>query len=160
MAPDSTATSPFHALFEQIGSLFEKNENLSRDSGALVILDDVSSLEWMGYSTSDLCRFCRALRALCSKVNHSEKNFHVYKLNIWYMLVQNQATLLIRHHITQTSGDLDMLFRRLYALCTYHLDIQPLNSGRSGAVSGQVSSFHSKISQLNRSWLDRFTSRT
>ncbi|KAE9394944.1 hypothetical protein BT96DRAFT_826997 [Gymnopus androsaceus JB14] len=117
VASGSTPPSPFHALYEQIVSLFEKNKAAGRDSDALVILDDISSLEWVGYSASDLCRLCRALRALCLK---------------------NQATLIIRHHLVQTSGEMDPLFRHLHALCMYHLDVQPLTSGRSGAVSGQI----------------------
>ena len=35
---------------------------------ALVILDTVSPLEWIGYSTTELFRFLRALSALCRKV--------------------------------------------------------------------------------------------
>jgi hypothetical protein len=34
----------------------------------LVILDDVSSLEWMGVPSTEVQRFVRALRALCLKV--------------------------------------------------------------------------------------------
>jgi hypothetical protein len=36
--------------------------------GALVILDDISVLEWIGIPFNDIIRFCRALRALCMKV--------------------------------------------------------------------------------------------
>ena len=40
------------------------------DSGThvLVILDDISSLEWMGFSAMDITRFSRILRAICLKV--------------------------------------------------------------------------------------------
>ncbi|KAJ3709637.1 hypothetical protein DFJ43DRAFT_1135252 [Lentinula guzmanii] len=107
---DKVHGNPFHALYEQISSILEEG-NREQSPGALVVLDDISSLEWIGFSTSDLLRLCRALR--------------------------NQATLIIRHHIV-TPGELDPLFRHLNSLCTYHLDIQPLNSGRSGDVSGQV----------------------
>jgi hypothetical protein len=34
----------------------------------LVILDDITSLEWLGFSLLDLSRFARALRSLCAKV--------------------------------------------------------------------------------------------
>ena len=34
----------------------------------MVILDDISSLEWTGVSSIDLFRFVRALRSLCLKV--------------------------------------------------------------------------------------------
>jgi hypothetical protein len=36
--------------------------------GALVILDDISVLEWIGIPFNDIIRFCRSLRALCLKV--------------------------------------------------------------------------------------------
>jgi hypothetical protein len=42
----------------------------SRTNGQipLVILDDITSLEWLGVSLLDLSRFSRALRTLCVKV--------------------------------------------------------------------------------------------
>ncbi|KAG7448484.1 uncharacterized protein BT62DRAFT_964874 [Guyanagaster necrorhizus] len=83
---------------------------------SLVILDDVSTLEWIGVSTLDILRFCRALRAQC---------------------IKHQATLLIRHHLV-VYGMPDQLFRDLMQLATYHVDVRPLASGRSGAVSGEV----------------------
>ncbi|KAJ3754692.1 hypothetical protein EV360DRAFT_51138 [Lentinula raphanica] len=121
--------NPFSALYKQVAWLFEESETTTEHdpthhgagAGALVILDDVSVLEWIGYETMEIVRFCRALRALC---------------------IKNQATLVIRHHIVVTPGELDPLFRHLYSLCTYHLDVQPLTSGRSGDVSGQVALHH------------------
>lgn len=35
---------------------------------SMVILDDITSLEWIGFSSLDLGRFSRALCSLCSKV--------------------------------------------------------------------------------------------
>ena len=51
-------------------------------------------------------------------------------------LVQANATLFVRHH--RLSDEPDDLFRHLYQLCTYHLEVRGLASGRSGAVSGEV----------------------
>ncbi|KAF8886262.1 hypothetical protein CPB84DRAFT_1712444 [Gymnopilus junonius] len=82
----------------------------------LVILDDISMLEWVGFDTTDVVRFARALRSVCTKAN---------------------ATLLVRHHIV-TPGEPDEVFRHLLQLCTYHLEVLPLASGRSGSVSGEV----------------------
>ena len=51
------------------------------------------------------------------------------------------ATLLIRQHVLTPSTEepmLDDLFRALQQMCTYHMEVLPLASGRSGAVSGQV----------------------
>lgn len=97
---------------------------LSLDIGAvkaaeeqtLVILDDISSLEWLGFSPLALFRFARALKALCLK---------------------SGATLVIRLHILDASEP-GHLFRLLLQLCSYHIEVRPLASGRSGAVSGEL----------------------
>ncbi|KAF8629693.1 hypothetical protein AX15_003331 [Amanita polypyramis BW_CC] len=81
----------------------------------LVILDDISTLEWIGFSLLDIVRFVRALRAACIKAN---------------------ATFVIRHH--RVSDEPDELFSHLYHLCAYHLEVRGLASGRSGSVSGEI----------------------
>ncbi|KAG2127464.1 uncharacterized protein EDB93DRAFT_1243704 [Suillus bovinus] len=83
----------------------------------LVILDDITSLEWLGISLLDLLRFTRALRTLCVKMD---------------------AALVVRHHIV-TPPEPDALLQHLLQLCTYHIEVRPLASGRSGAVSGEIS---------------------
>ncbi|KAG1752843.1 hypothetical protein EDB19DRAFT_1670099 [Suillus lakei] len=82
----------------------------------LVILDDITSLEWLGVSLLDLSRFARALRTLCVKMD---------------------AALVVRHHIV-TPPEPDALLQHLLQLCTYHIEVRPLASGRSGAVSGEI----------------------
>ncbi|KAH7888904.1 hypothetical protein F5I97DRAFT_1935330 [Phlebopus sp. FC_14] len=86
------------------------------DDKSLVILDDISTLEWLGFSVLDLSRFMRALRAVC---------------------IKSGATLVIRHHLINLSEP-DALFQQLIQLCSYHIEIRPLSSGRSGAVSGEL----------------------
>ncbi|KAJ7643227.1 hypothetical protein B0H17DRAFT_1104512 [Mycena rosella] len=89
---------------------------LKPDKDTLVILDDLAALEWLGIaSVLDLTRFVRALHAACRARN---------------------ATLLIRHHVLAPEPD-DAL-RALREQCTFHMEVLPLASGRSGAVSGQV----------------------
>jgi hypothetical protein len=90
----------------------------SRTNGqiSLVILDDITSLEWLGVSLLDLSRFARALRTLCVKMD---------------------AALVVRHHIV-TPPEPDALLQHLLQLCTYHIEVRPLASGRSGAVSGEI----------------------
>ncbi|KAI0745624.1 hypothetical protein C8Q76DRAFT_704213 [Earliella scabrosa] len=87
------------------------------EKNTLLILDDLTALEWIGIPTEEIARFARALCALSRRHNSS---------------------LVVRHHIT-TPSEPDELFKRLVELCDYHLDIFPLSSGRSGSVSGQVS---------------------
>jgi hypothetical protein len=53
---------------------------------------------------------------------------------------QSKASLVIRHHIV-TPAEPDDLFRLLRQICAYHLDVLPLSSGKSGAVSGEVCLF-------------------
>lgn len=97
-------------VYDQVTGILEGQQ------GGMVILDDISSLAWTGHSLEDLVRFCRALRALCLKT---------------------KTTLVIRHHIV-TPDEPDGLFRRLQQMCSYHMDVRPLSSGRSGAVSGEI----------------------
>ncbi|KAJ7072835.1 hypothetical protein C8F01DRAFT_262424 [Mycena amicta] len=102
-------------ILELVASTISESEN-----DTLVIVDDLATLDWLGFSVLDITRFCRALYAACRKAN---------------------ATLLLRQHVlTPTPAEpiLDDLFRALRQLCTYHLEVLPLASGRSGTVSGQV----------------------
>nr|GAT49118.1 predicted protein [Mycena chlorophos] len=112
---DASDTSPrLFPILETVSSA------LQSDADALVVVDDLATLDWLGFSVLDLTRFCRALYAACRNTN---------------------ATLLLRQHVLTPSGPdpvLDDLFRALRQLCTYHLEVLPLASGRSGAVSGQV----------------------
>jgi hypothetical protein len=64
-------------------------------------------------------------------------------LTVWAVLLtrisyQSNAPLIIRHHVV-TPDEPDDLLRHLLQICTYHMDVRPLSSGRSGAVSGEVS---------------------
>ncbi|EMD33842.1 hypothetical protein CERSUDRAFT_108095 [Gelatoporia subvermispora B] len=86
------------------------------DAPVLVVFDDTAALEWTGVPPLELSRFTRALSALCRKTG---------------------VALILRHPVA-TPGEPDDLLRHLLQLCTYHLDVFPLSSGRSGAVHGQV----------------------
>ncbi|KAH9487426.1 Elongator complex protein 6 [Psilocybe cubensis] len=110
--------SDLKIIVERVRGFLERS---SREQGgdtqpAMVILDDITMLEWIGFPLIDVARFARALRAVCSKAN---------------------ATLLVRHHIL-APDEPDDLFRRLLQICTYHLEVRALASGRSGNVSGEV----------------------
>ncbi|KAI0661405.1 hypothetical protein C8Q70DRAFT_971176 [Cubamyces menziesii] len=113
-ALDESSRTPLKALYMNV------LEHLKRshldEAKALVVLDDIAALEWIGVPLVDILRFARALCATCRKYN---------------------ASLIIRHHIT-TPGEPDDILRNLLQLCTYHMDVFPLSTGRSGSVSGQV----------------------
>ncbi|KAJ7929589.1 hypothetical protein B0H13DRAFT_1859586 [Mycena leptocephala] len=74
-------------------------------------MDDLVTLDWLGFSVLDVTRFCCALAAACRKVSF---------------------------FLSRTQPALDDLFRALHQMCAYHIEVLPLASGRSGAVSGQV----------------------
>lgn len=89
----------------------------------LLILDDITILELIGVPSITVTRFIRALRALCRR--HS-------------------TGLIVRAHVSPSSDadsrmpfDSDIL-RTLIDVCHAHVEVRPLASGRSGAVSGEI----------------------
>ncbi|KAI0358714.1 hypothetical protein OH77DRAFT_1494320 [Trametes cingulata] len=106
---------PLKSLFQHIKAELARLQE-DQEGTVSIILDDIASLEWMGIPVADITRFARALCALGRK---------------------SVASLLLRHHVT-TPGEPDDVLKHLLQLCTYHLDVFPLSSGRSGSVSGQV----------------------
>ncbi|TFY55918.1 hypothetical protein EVG20_g9141 [Dentipellis fragilis] len=102
-----------HSLFGRIRLQIEESPS---SKSLLLILDDVTTLEWIGFPTLVLARFLRSLIALCTKFG---------------------VTLLVRHH-TPIPDEPDDLFRILVQLCHYQVEVMPLSSGRSGAVSGEL----------------------
>ncbi|KAI0674891.1 hypothetical protein C8Q78DRAFT_965147 [Trametes maxima] len=112
---DERGEVPLKALFEKIqATLGEARDDT--DNKVSVVLDDIAALEWIGVTIMDIVRFSRALSALCRKFD---------------------ASLVLRYHVT-TPGEHDDVLRQLLQICTYHIDVFPLSSGRSGTVSGQV----------------------
>ncbi|EED85159.1 predicted protein [Postia placenta Mad-698-R] len=120
IAPDlsSNVSAGAHAsvslksVFDKVRASLDQKPSQA-DSQRLIILDDIATLEWIGIPVLELVRFTRALCALCRKAN---------------------AALVLRHHIV-TPGEPDDLLRRLLQLCTYHMDVLPLSSGKSGSVA-------------------------
>ncbi|OCH89063.1 hypothetical protein OBBRIDRAFT_794652 [Obba rivulosa] len=119
---DAMAHADVGAMSPSLVSLFRALQDTldaqlsDPDAPTLLVLDDIAALEWMGVSELEVSRFARAIYALCRKTN---------------------AALILRHHVV-TPGEPDDLLRHLLQLCTYHLDVFPLSSGRSGAVHGQI----------------------
>ncbi|KAH9969248.1 hypothetical protein BGW80DRAFT_1177013 [Lactifluus volemus] len=91
-------------------------DSIERIRGAtppLLIFDELACFEWIGHSSLDVSRFVRALVACCAKAT-------------------------VRYHIA-TLDDLDNVLRILLQLSGYHIEVLPLSSGKSGAVSGEIS---------------------
>ncbi|CAA7266451.1 unnamed protein product [Cyclocybe aegerita] len=111
---EPSAEANLRGVFDRVRMALENSRPSQQPH--LIILDDVSVLEWIGFSPTSVQRFIRALRSLALKAN---------------------ATLVLRHHVV-TPNEPDELLRHLLQICTYHLEVRPLASGRSGAVSGEV----------------------
>lgn len=56
------------ALYPAFDLVCKTLEKFQSDAEIMVIIDDIASLEWIGFSLSDVLRFSRALCALCRKV--------------------------------------------------------------------------------------------
>ncbi|KAL9715604.1 hypothetical protein Ac2012v2_000046 [Leucoagaricus gongylophorus] len=112
---DSSYQPSLRPLFDSILSALSSRGPSPQVSERLVILDDISTLEWIGFSFLDICRFVRALVAACRC---------------------ESATLIIRHHLVLPQ--VDDVFRRLLQISTYHLEVRSLSSGRSGTISGEI----------------------
>lgn len=59
-------------VFDLIRSTVSKISPLyptqSETDTVLVVVEDISTIEWSGYSTTEISRFCRALSAFCARV--------------------------------------------------------------------------------------------
>lgn len=88
----------------------------------IIIIDDLTILELIGVPTVTLTRFVRALHALC---------------------LTSSASLIIRARalsspVTGVPFETEFL-RYLLNCCHVHVEVRPLASGRSSAVSGEIS---------------------
>ena len=128
--------SSLRAAFDRIQDIL--SSKLEKLGSMLIIVDDVSTLDWIGIPSADVQKFIRALRALCLKVT---PGVITYLVLFQCTLFQNKETLVIRHHLVSPSREHDDLFRLLLQICTHHLEVKPLSSGRSGTVTGEVSWF-------------------
>jgi hypothetical protein len=66
-AREDTKEPPLRLLYDRIAASLRSPLDNAK-SPHLVVLDDISSFEWIGISVVDLSRFARAVRALCIQV--------------------------------------------------------------------------------------------
>ncbi|KAJ7761951.1 hypothetical protein DFH07DRAFT_883279 [Mycena maculata] len=121
--PDNISrTEPvLRPILDAVLSALGPNEEVD----TLVIMDDLAVLEWLGFGVLDVTRFVRALHAT------------------FFIFLKASATLLRQQVLTPPSTGplLDDLFRHI-RMCTYHVEVLPLASGLTIAVSGQVLALH------------------
>jgi len=92
------------------------NDASTTTSHLLVVFDAISTLEWLGFNTTEAGRLSRALSSFCRK---------------------SSASLLLRYHILDHEV-IDSTFSLLQQLAAYRVEVRPLSSGKSGAVSGEI----------------------
>lgn len=109
--PDATTLRPLLDLVQ----IFV-NDISSTTPHLLVVFDTISTLEWLGFNATEVCRLSRALSSLCRKLS---------------------ASLLLRYHILDREV-IDSTFSLLQQLAAYRVEVRPLSSGKSGAVSGEI----------------------
>jgi len=113
------------------GPVNNENENENGDedeaepsaSAPVVIFDDITVLSFIGISDTAITRFIRALRALCRR---------------------RSAGLIVRAHAAAAQRNAESMpfasdtLRALINSSHRHVEVRPLASGRSGAISGEV----------------------
>jgi hypothetical protein len=119
-------------LYESISQYHVELRHFSSYSTNLLCLSGSAILRWM----------CHALRApwwdlAQRRVQYAVFDFTLIVYRTRQFILQNDAFLVIRYHIA-TPDDFDSVLRILLQLSAYHIEVLPLSSGKSGAVSGEV----------------------
>ncbi|CAE6480194.1 unnamed protein product [Rhizoctonia solani] len=111
--PLATSLRPLYDVIRHAFELLSPNI-----VGKLLILGDVSTLEWIGTPATEVSRFVRAVRALA---------------------VKNECGVTVFYHspLRDLPIESDVL-RELVTSCDVHAEVRELSSGLSSAVSGEV----------------------
>lgn len=156
LASSSSEAAPLRPLYDLINSTLKGkgkatntslSDNLPGPTETLVIIDDLSALEWMGVDLDDVSKFVRALQARCRSVSAALVQRlidHTGCSTLTFALCLSQTSsslVLLTHGSTTSSPSLpsDTLFRTLYPSVDLLIQCRGLSSGRSGEVSGEVS---------------------
>ena len=68
IAPEDSSQNGSGSLRDVIYRVQQFLDHSAKDEPALIILDDITMLEWIGFPLLDVVRFFRALRSACLKV--------------------------------------------------------------------------------------------
>jgi hypothetical protein len=95
-------------------------------AATIVMIDDITLLSFIGISDTAITRFIRALRALCRR--HSAG-----------LIIRAHASAAPVPHNAESSIPFGSGILRALVESSYrHVEVRPLASGRSGAISGEV----------------------
>ncbi|KAF8337489.1 uncharacterized protein EI90DRAFT_2657739 [Cantharellus anzutake] len=114
----SRSSGPLKQIYSRITESINDLVTLGVAGGRppILLLDDMSTLEWIGINQVDILRLYRAVIALCRK---------------------HDVSVIVLHHTISPDSPSPIL---IYLLKISHsiMDVVPFASGRSGAVSGEV----------------------
>lgn len=68
-SPSELPVNALSKLYGKLSEVMQRDSNVSSDNEGLLVLDGLSSFEWMGVPTIHLKRFVRAMFALCAKAS-------------------------------------------------------------------------------------------
>jgi hypothetical protein len=92
----------------------------------LVVFDGICTLEWLGFTATEVGRLSRALSALCRKVPFSGLPFLETNLT---SESQSSVSLFLRHHILDREV-IDSTFSLLQQLVAYGSRFDPSQAGK------------------------------
>ncbi|KIO22675.1 hypothetical protein M407DRAFT_245068 [Tulasnella calospora MUT 4182] len=114
-SPDTQGT--LRRLYDEIHQRIPRTADASRSSTPrLLVIDDISILEWISTEPTTIIRFIRAIR---------------------HITASSGTGVVIRYHSTSPTKPPPVL-QHLMETCHYHVSVKSLTSGRSGAVSGEA----------------------
>ncbi|KAG8921311.1 hypothetical protein FRC01_000317 [Tulasnella sp. 417] len=112
-SPDTQGT--LRRLYDEVHQRILRTADAST-TPQLLIIDDISILEWISTEPTAVIRFIRAVR---------------------HITTSSSTGVIIRYHSTLPTNPTPVL-QHLMETCHHHVSVKSLTSGRSGAVSGEV----------------------
>lgn len=122
------STTPTHVSVDiSTIDLLSAFRQLEQSQGTdLVVIDSITPLLWFGRPLLDIQRFLRAVRAWCGR---------------------NRVPFVVRHHVT---GEDDELRSILLKLCSSHLEVLALLSGKSKLAHGNIAVHSTQVESIQR----------
>lgn len=137
-------TASTDAILGETYRLLQQELTNGDNGDSLVLIDDLAHLEWVGIEDNRVLSFLRALRSLLHKVRPIPLNRTINLAK--RSLEKTGGSLIALYHTLSTESPMNSVCRYLLHTCTCHVGCRPLGSGRSGAVSGEVSYLYSYYS--------------
>lgn len=133
--PGSEGKDLLQRVFKAVASSFAEQSSATEGYEGIILLDELGIFEWTGCREVDVIRFLRAMQALARSV--SPLLLVLYQADC-IASHQRRSSLVILYHLASNGGPSGVL-RYIIETCHVQIHVNSLISGRSGAVSGEVS---------------------